>query len=332
MRKTINPSASTVKARRRSARQTRHAAPEMRLRRILVPLDFSGQSRQALDCAVPLAATFGAKISLLHVVQPPVVMRTMPDGGIAVPVNTDRLVELAGERLEEMAAGFLPARVRGNRSVREGSPAYEIIAAAEALKADLIVLSTHGFTGLKRVLLGSTAERVVRHAHCPVLTVHRRTDAPAQVATSRRLPWRRMMVPLDFSKTSLRALDTAIPLAGKAGARLRLLHAVEPAPYAAGMEGAVLAMPEPTLVSAAKTNLKRVARRFVPASIRVTSRVERGQAASVIVQTAETEGTDLIVLSTHGHTGWNRLLLASTPDQVVRRAGCPVFVVRKPHG
>jgi nucleotide-binding universal stress UspA family protein len=98
------------------------------------------------------------------------------------------------------------------------------------------------------------------------------------------------------------------------------------------MEGAVLAMPENTLASAAKANLKRVAQRFVPPGIRVTSRVTRGHAAPVIVQTAETEGMDLIVLSTHGHAGWERLLLGSTAEQVVRRAGCPVFVVRKMRG
>lgn len=328
MRKQFNPSTDKAEARRRTPRQ--RLPQQLVLRRILVPLDFSGQSRQAFDCAVPLAATFGAKISLLHVVQPPVVMRTMPDGGIAMPVNTDRLVELARERLDEMAAEFLPARVRGDRMVREGSPAYEITAAAEAIKADLIVLSTHGFTGLKRAFLGSTAERVVRHAHCPVLTVRRRTGAPARAAATGRLPWRRILVPLDFSLTSLRALDVAVPLASEAGAQLRLLHAVEPAPYAVGMEGAVLAMPENTLASTAKANLKRVAQRFVPSSVRVTSRVARGHAAPVILRMAEAEGVDLIVLSTHGHAGWQRLLLGSTAEQVVRRARCPVFVVRKP--
>jgi len=304
----------------------------MQLRHLLVPLDFSGQSRQALSCAVPLAAKFGAKISLMHVAQPPLVIRTLPDGSLTVPVNMDQPVKLAGEQLAQMAGEFLPANLRGQTIVREGSPAYEITATARAVKADLIVLSTHGFTGLKRVVLGSTAESVVRHAHCPVLTVRRRSGAPARIAKPGQLPWKRILVPLDFSLTSLRALDVAVPLAREAGARLCLLHVVDPAPYAAGMESVVLALPETTLANSAKTNLTHVARRFVPSPLRVTSRVERGRAAAVIAQTAEADGVDLIVLSTHGHTGWDRLLMGSTAEQVVRRAGCPVFVVRKPRG
>lgn len=330
MKKRFSPSTKTATTRHRASR--RPLQKDLKFRRILVPLDFSGQSRQALACAVPLAAAFGAKISLLHVAQPPVAMRTMPDGGITVPVNTDRLVELAQERLDEMAAEFLPAILRGNTLVCEGSPTYEITAAAKTLKADLIVLSTHGFTGLKRVFLGSTAERVVRHADCPVLTVRRRPGAPERTAAVGQLPWKRILVPLDFSLTSLRALEVAVPLAREAGAQLCLVHAVEPSPYPAGMEGVVLVLPERTLVRNAKINLKRVARRFVPAPLRVTLRVERGHAASVVAQMAAAEGMDLIVLSTHGHTGWDRLLMGSTAEQVVRRAGCPVFVVRKPRG
>ena len=71
-------------------------------------------------------------------------------------------------------------------------------------------------------------------------------------------------------------------------------------------------------------------RRFVPKSVRVASFVERGRAADVIVETAELKGVDLIVLSTHGHTGLDRLLMGSTAEQVVRHAKCPVFVVRQP--
>jgi nucleotide-binding universal stress UspA family protein len=103
-------------------------------------------------------------------------------------------------------------------------------------------------------------------------------------------------------------------------------------PYAAGFETAVLVQPEKTLVTSARKDLARVALRFVPSSIGVTSRVERGHAATVIVEAAEALGVDLIVLSTHGHTGWDRLLMGSTAEQVVRRAACPVFVVRKPRG
>lgn len=308
------------------------AGLELKLRRILVPLDFSGQSRQALEYAVPLALKFGAKISLLHVIQPPAVVRTLPDGGITIPTDIARLVRPARERLADMASEFLPAEVRGRNVVSEGSPVYEIITAAKKLETDMIILSTHGFTGLKRVLLGSTAERVVRHAHCPVLTVRRRAGTPARPANARNLPWKQILVPLDFSLTSLRALEVAVPLAREAGAGLSLLHVIEPENYAAGMVDVVLLLPESTQTSNAETNLAQVAQRFVPAPLRKAARVERGRAASVIVETAAAEKVDLIVLSTHGHTGWERLLMGSTTEHVVRHAGCPVLVVRKLRG
>jgi nucleotide-binding universal stress UspA family protein len=298
----------------------------LKLRRILVPLDFSGQSRQALKCAVPLAAQFGATISLVHVVQAPVILSSLPEASIAMPTDIKRLTEMAQERLDKTAAELLPEKVRGKTLVAGGNPTYGITTTAKSLKADLIVLSTHGFTGLKHVLLGSAAEGVVRHAHCPVLTVRLRAKAPSE---GDYWPWKRILVPLDFSQRSLRGLAVAVALAREKDAELCLLHVLEPAHYAAGMEGAVLAMPEKELIGAARTNLMNIAKRLVPANVKTTAKVASGRPATVIVQTAARAGADLIVATTHGHTGWERLLLGSTAEHIVRHATCPVFVVRQ---
>ena len=326
---------TNLKRKPNAPRTRRSAATTLALRHILVPLDFSGLSRQALDCAVPLARKYGAKISLVHVAQSPFVMSSFPEGGIVLPVNTDKLVSVAKTHLAELAAQLLPDELRGRTIVREGNAATEVVAAAKALKADLIVLSTHGRSGLKRVLLGSTAERILRHAHCPVLTVRRQEGEPAMRLLAqtkplypKQLPWRRILVPLDLSPASLRALQTAVALARASAARLLLLNVVEPNPYVTGMEGAVLLIPDRDLMDLAKQQLPRVARKFVPKSVPVTSMVGRGRAADVIGETAEAEGVDLIVLATHGHTGWDRLLMGSTAEQVVRHAKCPVFVAR----
>ena len=308
------------------------------IRHILVPLDFSGLSRQALTSAVPLARKHRAKISLVHVVQPPTVStwRGIPGGGHYLAMNMHRLATVAKAHLEELATRLLPVDVRGRTLVLEGNPAYEVIMAARVLKADLVVLSTTGRSGLKRVFLGSTAERIVCHAHCPVLTVRRQMDESAKRLLALRpvylkqLPWRRILVPVDFSLTSLRALHVAVELARESGARLYLLKVVEPNPYPTGMEGAVLVLPDAAATKLAKKQLSHVARRFVPKSVPVTTLIGRGRAASVIVETAEEKRVELIVLCTHGHTGLNRLLMGSTGEQVVRTAKCPVFVVRKP--
>lgn len=135
-----------------------------------MPLDFSGKSRQALSHAVPIAEKFGAKIVLLHVVE------LVP---VAVPEMVLMQADLApSERqatahLQELGRTLLPPELYEKGIVVVGHPAVEILATAKRVKADMIVLSTHGRSGLNRFLIGSTAEQVVRHATCPVLSVRR---------------------------------------------------------------------------------------------------------------------------------------------------------------
>ena len=135
--------------------------------RILVPVDFSKPTHHALTTAAQWARAFGVKITLLHVMEPP----NYPVFGYAhVPIQERRWRAAAKARLEQLRA-TLDARVFGDIRIRTGSPYQEIVEEAKSCKAGLIVIGTHGHTGLAHILLGSTAERVVRHAHCPVLTV-----------------------------------------------------------------------------------------------------------------------------------------------------------------
>jgi nucleotide-binding universal stress UspA family protein len=136
-----------------------------RLFHILVPLDFSGKSRQALSYAVPLALKFSARIHLVHV---------LPTPPKAEAHDLPRRRQLALRRLGETAELLLPPRLRDENAVLTGKPAAEILALAEKNNIDLIVLTTKGRTGLKRVLVGSTAEYIMRHASCPVMSVRRR--------------------------------------------------------------------------------------------------------------------------------------------------------------
>jgi nucleotide-binding universal stress UspA family protein len=322
-----------------TARKRQLRTGQLQIRHIVVPMDFSGYARQALTCAVPLAHKCRAKISLVHVVQPPTVSawRGIPGGGHYLNMQAHNLVAVAETQLDDLATQLLPNDVRGRTIVREGNAGAEVVAVAKHLKANLIVLSNTGRSGLRRILLGSTAERIVRHAHCPVLTVRRKQSGPAMRLLSLEkplytddLPWKRLLVPLDFSPTSLRALKIAVPLAKASAASLILLNVVEPNPYPTGTESALLVAPDSEVMQAAEKGLPQIARRFIPKSVRANMLVQRGRAADVIVETAEKNKVDLIVLSTHGHTGLERLLMGSVAEQVVRHAKCPVFVVRKP--
>ncbi|MDD3179278.1 MAG: universal stress protein [Opitutaceae bacterium] len=142
-----------------------------RIARLLVPLDFSGQSRQALRYAVPIAQKFRARIILVHVIQP--TYRNAP-GVTLLTLDYAKLKQKAERRLADMAARLLSKDLHERNIVRIGTPHTEILWTAGTLKVDMIVLATHGRTGLKRFVLGSTAEQVMRHAECPVLSVRRR--------------------------------------------------------------------------------------------------------------------------------------------------------------
>jgi nucleotide-binding universal stress UspA family protein len=145
----------------------------MELRTILVPTDFSECASHAVPAAAGLARQAGARLVLLHVVEP-----IAPAAGWA-PVAEPLPLPDIGERLEDSARSELP-RLAGGRdcegleveeALTHGDAAAEIVREARARGADLIVISSHGRTGLGRIIFGSTAESVVRHAHCPVLVV-----------------------------------------------------------------------------------------------------------------------------------------------------------------
>jgi len=137
--------------------------PTFNLKRVLVPVDFSDCSKKALQYAIPLARQFDAELTLLHVVEP--YQAFCPE----IPLCEGPSTEAA-----RIAFDGLVIETPFKAVVREGEPHTQIVAAAKEMAIDLIVLSTHGRTGLAHVFLGSTAEKVVRHAGCPVLIVRER--------------------------------------------------------------------------------------------------------------------------------------------------------------
>jgi nucleotide-binding universal stress UspA family protein len=165
----------------RSPASGKSTAEPLKLARLLVPLDFSDCSMRALDYALALAEQFGSKIILLHIVEPAAYPENYLVASPALDETNQNLLESARERLLAVSRKRIGHRLPAETLVRMGRAHSEIPDTAEALGADLIVLGTHGYTGLKHVLLGSTAERVVRHAPCPVLTVrHAGAEAAAE--------------------------------------------------------------------------------------------------------------------------------------------------------
>lgn len=157
--------------RRRASEGLSAAASTIRLQTILVPVDFSEHTMKAVQYARAFAHQFGAKLVLVHVIQPAVV----PDNfGVVPPAYvemTSVLTQTAQQRLGQLAVEIAENKFSVRPIVCTGRAPWEIVRVARETAADLIIVATHGYSGLKHVLLGSTAELVVRHAPCPVLTV-----------------------------------------------------------------------------------------------------------------------------------------------------------------
>ena len=318
------PSKTPAKTRRPRATTTTPPA----ILKILATTDFSDASRYGVRYAVSLAEKLGSAVALLHVVEP----RTwLTELGSLLPLREDsEVVAAASAQLAALAKreaeGGVP--VTCSVSVRTGNPFDAITTAALECAADLIVIATHGHTGAERFLLGSTAERVVRHASCPVLTVPIRTK-PRRIGKPSPFKLGKILVPVDFSKLSKGALPWAGLLAARLGAEIVLLHVVEqfPIDYVPARE-----RKNDTFVPLTKKagdDLEHIAGSLREAAgTNVSSIIDEGNLFEVICRTAETLGADLIVQTTHGHTGLKHVLLGSTAERVVRHAPCPVLTVR----
>jgi universal stress protein A len=150
--------------------------------RILVPLDFSSHAQQAMDYAAALAGSSGASLHLLNVVEPLAAHVLAGESYVMLPEIMDSMVDDAKRQLAEYR-DCLPPGTRSTSEVIVGTPAMTIVQTAADRKCDLIVMGTHGRTGLAHLLMGSVAERVTRLAPCPVLTVRPLKFEPARVTS-----------------------------------------------------------------------------------------------------------------------------------------------------
>jgi nucleotide-binding universal stress UspA family protein len=141
------------------------------IKKILVPIDFSDYSKKALQYSVQFAKSFGAGISLIYVIEPAVYPADFSMGQVAVPAADMDLHERAKEELKNLADSEISDDVEVEIILKTGKPYVEIIEAATEIDSDLIIIATHGHTGVEHLLFGSTAEKVVRKAPCPVLTL-----------------------------------------------------------------------------------------------------------------------------------------------------------------
>lgn len=141
------------------------------IKNILVPIDFSNYSKNALRYAVNFAKIFNSKIYLVYVVEPVIYPSDFSMGQVTFPVNDLEMNERAQDELNNLAKSEIGSDIEVKTIIKTGKPFVEINDTASELDIDLIVIATHGHTGMEHLLFGSTAEKVVRKAPCPVLTL-----------------------------------------------------------------------------------------------------------------------------------------------------------------
>jgi len=295
--------------------------------RILCPIDFSDCSRRALDYAVALARWYHAPVTVLFVHQPPLVT----SGPLAplAPVEPVPLSPIDFDVVRRHIDAFVshqrgPAVVLEPRAA-EGDPVREIL--AEAASADLIVMGTHGRSGVERLVLGSVAEAVVRKAPCSVLTIPLTArDAVPSVP----IAFRRIVAAVDFSDVSMEGVRQAAALALETDAHLTVLHVIEvPEHLALWIERVDGISHVRAWVDAAQAYLREAVDPDTRHYAHVEQRVETGRAYREILRVAEEQRADVIVLGAHGHGLVEQMFVGSTAQHVVRRAGCPVLIVRQ---
>lgn len=274
---------------------------------------------KALRYAGGLVEKFGAKLHVVHVSE--------VDFAAPGPSRPGRTLQLSDsevkEQLEAMAGGSIAGTVHG----RTGRAFDQICRFAREIEADLVVMSTHGRTGLKRLFLGSNAERVVQHSGSPVLVV--RQSERDFVAEGKPLQIQTILVPTDFSGSSMEALDYAVEFGRQFGARLVLFHSfsvpefITTDPY--GPHN-MHATPEQAR-SAADDQMREFVKGRDFGGVDFETQITMGRAADEICAYAEKQKIDLIITSTHGRTGFMHVLIGSVAEHVVRFAHSPVLVL-----
>jgi nucleotide-binding universal stress UspA family protein len=270
---------------------------------ILVPVDGNPPSITALEHAADVAADVHGS---LHVVN--VTVGAEPESD----TRAEKIIDEAVDRLDDVDVSV-------TTEIRSGEPIEEIVGAAAGAEVDAIVLGSLGRRGVRRLLLGSVAEGVVRDAEVPVIVV------PASEEVECKYPYETIVVGVDGSEHASAALDRAIEIAARQNAALHLVSVVElPSVQIDGQLDGPLDVLESTAEQALEEGATRARERGVDD---VNTDIRIGSADRILRNCADEQDADLVVVGTHGRSGVDRLLLGSVSERVLRTATAPVLTV-----
>ena len=301
------------------------------VRHIVCAVDFSEFSARALAHAAALARWYDARLTALHVwanipafnVVPSIQRYENPSASLEDAERAALTQELTSF-CRHVAGGVAFTPVLAEAPGIED----EIAAQVNALHADLLVVGSHGRSGFQHVLLGSVAEKIVRKAPCPVMVV-----PPRDATTVSDVSFKKIVCPVDFSETSLAALEYALSLAEESDSRLTLVYALELPPELHALPTSEGVDVDAVRAAAQADALTRL-RALIPVNARAYCTVETivadGKAHRAVLATARETHADLIVMGVSGHGALDRWVFGSNTASVMRAAACPVLIVRQP--
>jgi nucleotide-binding universal stress UspA family protein len=294
-------------------------------RHLLVPLDGSGLAEAVLPATAALAERLGASVTLLHIMERDAPATVHGERHLTDEREAGRYLEDVERRL---ALRDRPV-ARHVHQAREGNVALAIVWHAEELQADLVVLSTHGRGGLRNLVVGTIAQRVLQRGGTPILLVHPAGGTPPPFTC------RTILVPLDGTAAHEPALDAAEDLARAFQARLHLVIVVPTSGTLSGGTAAVgTMMPLATdalldlATEGAAEYMRRQAARLRAGGLEASAEVRRGEIAPNLLEATERAGADLIIMASHGHAGLTAFWEGSVTAKVLARFGRPVLLVR----
>ena len=301
--------------------------------RILIPLDGSPRAELALGQVGRILRREDSEVILLRVIDLAEAIRTMDP---ALRVDTAYLREHerteAQKYLHDVARRFSDQGMKVHARIAEGPPAETILEQANQEGATLIVMTTHGRTGIFRWLIGSIAEKVVRASPLPLVLIRSFRSTPKgdlEPVTAEEYPFRKILVPTDGSPAADAAVTPAEKFAHLCNSEIIVLHAQTPVIYP-GEGAGVLPMELPLGPRASEDDplTVRAAERFRDSGLKVTRLTVLGDPAAQIIDQSHAPGIDLIAMSTHGRSGLSRWVMGSVTERVLRHADVPLLLIR----
>ena len=307
-----------------------NASPRIEIARILCPIDTTEFSEHALRHAAAIARWYGAELRALfvHVMAPAIdVLPPLAGPPPMLTLTPERRREIL-DHLQRFCAGATGGYAVDLRVEDAPNVAREILAQAGVWPADLVVLGSHGRSGFQKFLLGSVADKVLRLAPCPVLVVPRRVD---RAPTPGDPTFDRILCSIDFSASSLRALEYAMTMAEEADAELTVMNAIEMPPELRETPLSADFSVEAVRAHAEAAQQRRLLE-LIPESVRTFCKIEtavvEGRASREILRLAAAKQADLIVMGVQGRGALDLAIFGSNAQQVTKESSCPVLVVR----